>query len=789
MIKLLLRFFFFFLLLLFAQINVFGQPNNFQCTPNHIGMLPNAAPCLSSGGFNYGNIVTVSGTNANATNDSLSGSITTCYPSSSAPLHDVWYEFTASETHVEINIQGIGTNPLTNPYVAIYESVNNQCIGIMPRSCYSGTGSGTQLIEFGPLTYGIKYFLQIASTTTTGNGAFTFDIRSKNSCSDCLKNSVLQAFPLPVQGAYPPDTTVTFCYSVGGYNEQFGNRFHGIVPLFGNGWDASTFSVTQNATSADGQGQWKWLNNINVNGNVVSGFFYDIGNDNNPTNNLGDQGGFTHLWNFCFKIKTQTQSFCNTSSDDLSIKFINYSDGESGNLVTTQDCSGDLDYVFNAHMNCCSKPLGAYPTAAYCNNISNGQIDVYCGYSLSGYHVKLFNEQGMLIDNAIVSAINQNHYIKTGLLVGNYYLLINENSTSACQTSLNIYVPGPVVYYANQSVFACGTNCANAAQITIVSGTVQNGISWNGAPPSGPTGSNLCFGWNHYAINVSASCTIVDSIFINNLPFANPQFSYSQSAYCTSDSFAVLSNFPATASGTFSVVQNNTGILPNAFNQTTGRINLTGATSSGTLIIKYSLTSPCAGFSVDTIMVEVSPFAPNIYLNQTLCTGDPNPVFTNSLSNCIQWYLDASLTNLDTTQVTGESYSPFGNTFPLPGIYTYYLTQVNSAVSGCGSSPQVLTINVSTNGDCGLVIYKGITPNGDNHNDFWQIDGISNDTKNTVSIFNRWGEKIWETIGYDNESNRWEGKDSSGNNLVDGTYFYVINYKDSTKKGWVELTR
>lgn len=789
MIKLLLRFFFFFSIVFYTQPRAWGQTNNFQCTPYHIGILPGAAPCLSTGGYNYGNIVTLTGTTVNATNDSLSGSISTCYSNSSSPLHDVWFEFTASETHVEININGVGTNPLTDPYVAIYESVNNECVGLMPRSCYNGTGSANQLIEFSPLTYGIKYYLQIASTSPTGNGAFTFDIRSKNSCSDCLKNSVLQAYPLPVQAAYPPDTTITFCYSVGGYNEQFGNRFHGIVPLFGSGWDATTFSITQSTTSADGQGQWKWLTNININGNVVSGFFYDIGNDNDPTNNLGDQGGFIHLWNFWFTLKTQTQSFCNTSSDDLSIKFINYSDGESGSLITTLDCSGDPDYVFDAHMNCCSKPVAAYPTAAYCNNISNGIIDSYCGYSMLGYQVKLFNDQGVLIDNATVAAANQNHYTKTGLLVGNYYLYITENSIGACETALNIYVPGPVVYYANQSVFACGTNCTNSAQITIVSGTVQNGISWNGAPVTGPVGTNLCFGWNYYAINVSPSCTIFDSIFINNLPFANPQFSYNQPVYCSSDSFATLSNFPATASGTFSIIQNNAGIPSTAINQNTGTINLTGTTSSGLLVVKYTVGPPCSGFSVDTIMIELSPPMPGIYSNQILCPGDANPVFTNSLSNCILWYSDAGLTNLDTTQITGESYDPFNNSAPSSGTYTYYLTQVNSAISGCESAPQVLKINVSTDGGCGLIIYKGITPNGDNHNDFWQIDGIANDSKNMVSVFNRWGEKIWETVGYDNESRRWEGKDSSEKNVIDGTYFYVINYKDSTHKGWVELTR
>jgi gliding motility-associated-like protein len=107
--------------------------------------------------------------------------------------------------------------------------------------------------------------------------------------------------------------------------------------------------------------------------------------------------------------------------------------------------------------------------------------------------------------------------------------------------------------------------------------------------------------------------------------------------------------------------------------------------------------------------------------------------------------------------------------------------------SGC-SSTDTVTVFVSENGNCDVIVYTGFTPNEDGHNDYWHIDGISVDPKNQVKIFNRWGDKIWETVGYDNTRNRWEGTSPKGKAPA-GTYFYVIHFKGSVHKGYIELTR
>ena len=87
-----------------------------------------------------------------------------------------------------------------------------------------------------------------------------------------------------------------------------------------------------------------------------------------------------------------------------------------------------------------------------------------------------------------------------------------------------------------------------------------------------------------------------------------------------------------------------------------------------------------------------------------------------------------------------------------------------------------------------ISFYTGITPNGDNHNETWIIDGIDS-LNNIVSIFNRWGDLVWKGTDYDNVNVVWVGENNKGEKLPPATYFFIINVKNETHKGWVELTR
>ena len=80
------------------------------------------------------------------------------------------------------------------------------------------------------------------------------------------------------------------------------------------------------------------------------------------------------------------------------------------------------------------------------------------------------------------------------------------------------------------------------------------------------------------------------------------------------------------------------------------------------------------------------------------------------------------------------------------------------------------------------------TPNGDGTNDFFEIRNLVIYPNNTLKIFNRWGDLVYEKENYDNS---WGGESNSNSNeLPSGTYFYVFDIKDKeSKTGFVHLKK
>ena len=85
----------------------------------------------------------------------------------------------------------------------------------------------------------------------------------------------------------------------------------------------------------------------------------------------------------------------------------------------------------------------------------------------------------------------------------------------------------------------------------------------------------------------------------------------------------------------------------------------------------------------------------------------------------------------------------------------------------------------------------GISPNGDGINDFWEIDGVEHYPDNMVSIYNRWGDLVFQLKNYDNQSRVFNGNANKlnrlgGGMLPSGTYFFAIQYRDSQETKKVE---
>lgn len=106
---------------------------------------------------------------------------------------------------------------------------------------------------------------------------------------------------------------------------------------------------------------------------------------------------------------------------------------------------------------------------------------------------------------------------------------------------------------------------------------------------------------------------------------------------------------------------------------------------------------------------------------------------------------------------------PDGTTGPttwVPGLVT--ATYVVQATDEC---PKTTSIPVFVESGCSLNIPNVITPNGDGKNDAWVIGGLFG-SKHKVTVFNRWGQVVFESNNY---GNNWQA-----NGMADGTYFYEV---------------
>jgi len=120
-----------------------------------------------------------------------------------------------------------------------------------------------------------------------------------------------------------------------------------------------------------------------------------------------------------------------------------------------------------------------------------------------------------------------------------------------------------------------------------------------------------------------------------------------------------------------------------------------------------------------------------------------------------------------------------GGNEPQSGTVTTF-----SQVSGFGIFALART-KKSTKNDGYVFVYNAVSPNNDGKNDYFNIDGIQNHPNNKVTIYNRWGAKIFETRNYNSQGNIFNGyaqsqgrsASNNDNKLPTGTYFYVLNYE------------
>jgi len=103
------------------------------------------------------------------------------------------------------------------------------------------------------------------------------------------------------------------------------------------------------------------------------------------------------------------------------------------------------------------------------------------------------------------------------------------------------------------------------------------------------------------------------------------------------------------------------------------------------------------------------------------------------------------------------------------------------SITSGGCSSNSLPVSVDS---INCVIQKGISVNNDGKNDTFDLTGFN---VKKLTIFNRYGLKVYDK---DNYTNQWGGQSNTGDELPDGTYYYVIARDNGENKtGWIYINR
>jgi gliding motility-associated-like protein len=188
------------------------------------------------------------------------------------------------------------------------------------------------------------------------------------------------------------------------------------------------------------------------------------------------------------------------------------------------------------------------------------------------------------------------------------------------------------------------------------------------------------------------------------------------------------------------------------------------AATPGIHTIRYSFTATngCSTFAEQTIRVAPTPSV-DAGPDRTVLEGGFITIQAKGTGDNLSyaWTPNIAINNIA---------APTPNVSPTEDI-TYRV--VVTSIDGCTDNDEVFVKVLKK-----PKVPNAFSPNGDGINDFWVIEYLESYPGATIDIFNRYGQTVYTSIGYNKP---WDGT-MNGRPLPVGTYYWVINPKNGRQQ-------
>ncbi len=187
----------------------------------------------------------------------------------------------------------------------------------------------------------------------------------------------------------------------------------------------------------------------------------------------------------------------------------------------------------------------------------------------------------------------------------------------------------------------------------------------------------------------------------------------------------------------------------------------------------------------DTFFIDVVSNAFDFGAIATLPPANTSGTYNFSWTNSITGGTD-TINNVNMKKLTATKFEGVGrigvrfcwtpDQCDILAIDTFDLTMYGYSL-GCDGSVDSIENNtkiVIDKPQSSYVVPNVFSPNEDGINDEYKLEQGAFDRcldNLTVKIYNRWGQKVFES---DNAQFKWNGRDDSGNELSEGTYFVIL---------------